>query len=281
LTGSSGYIADSAELSANRWIARDLRARGYLAYSQNGYRDIGRTEWAGEPGGKDGAGGGQPATSGSKKGDLFGDLFVILRDDNGVPILTAEGWVQPLDANGNLIPLDDEGHPVDESLTVEVELGRLNEEKTIDSPLENLALYIALVTDGTIPGLTADDMVGTSFDFMVDGVYTIEDLDAAKAFLAAATDKTGVFTTDEIAYIDAFLGINLVTVGDVTYSVVDYSAFTYDRSDTFDGVMTTVLIEQSDGSWLPTEIDVYDVVFDGIDVTPLPAPSKHIPTCGD
>jgi hypothetical protein len=317
LTGSSGYIADSAELSANRWIARDLRARGYLAYSQNGYRDIGRTEWAGEPGGKDGAGGGQPATSGSKKGDLFGDLFVILRDDNGVPILTAEGWVQPLDANGNLIPLDDEGHPVDESLTVEVELGRLNvgrapasvtdrraeevidllmaateikldpagqliltvdgEEKTIDSPLENLALYIALVTDGTIPGLTADDMVGTSFDFMVDGVYTIEDLDAAKAFLAAATDKTGVFTTDEIAYIDAFLGINLVTVGDVTYSVVDYSAFTYDRSDTFDGVMTTVLIEQSDGSWLPTEIDVYDVVFDGIDVTPLPAPSKHIP----
>lgn len=267
--------------------------------------DSDRPDWAGQPGGKDDAGGGRPATSGSKKGDLFGDLFVILRDDNGAPILTAEGWVQPLDALGNPIPLDEEGHPIDETLTVEVELGRLNvgrsptqvldrradeviallntatdlaidpagrlvitvdgEIKTIDSPLENLALYVALMTEGTIPGV--DDLPGTSFDFMVDGVYTAEDLDAAKAFLAAATDKTGVFTSDEIAYIDAFLGINLKTMEDVTYSEVDYSAFTYDRSDTYAGVTTTVLILQSDGSWLPTEIDVYEVVFGSIDVT--------------
>ncbi len=265
--------------------------------------DSDRPEWAGKPGGKDGAGGGRPDTSGSTKGDLFGDLFVILRDDNGVPILTPEGWVQPLDADGNKIALDDEGHPVDESLTVEVELGRLNvgraptsvllrradevvallndataleldpagrlvltvdgEQKTIDSPLENLAIYVALMTDGSIPGV--EDLPGDAFDFMVDGNYTIEDVKASASFLAAATDKTGVFTTDEIAYVDAFLGINTTKTGDVTYSVIDYSEFSYDRSETYGGVTTEVLVEQPDGSYLPTVINVYDVIFGGVD----------------
>ncbi|SLN53527.1 hypothetical protein ROG8370_02402 [Roseovarius gaetbuli] len=266
-----------------------------------------RPEWAGQPGGKDGAGGGRPATSGSKKGDLFGDLWIIDRDANGVPILTADGYVQPLDADGNPIELDEEGHPVDETLTVEVELGRLNvgraptsvldnrasevitmlssatavsvdaagrlvltvddETKTIDSPLENLAIYVSLLTTGSIPGLTADDLVGTDYDFLVDGQYTQADLDASTAFLAAATDKTGEFTSDEIAYIDAFLGINLTTMGDVTYSFVDYSSFSYDRSDTYSGVTATVLVEQADGSFDQVDVDIYDAVFGSVDAT--------------
>ena len=258
-------------------------------------------------GGKGGAGGGQPATAGSKKGDLFGDLWIILRDDNGVPILTEDGYVQPIDADGNLIALDEEGHPVDETLTVEVELGRLNvgrapnkvldtradeviallssatalatdaagrlvltvdgEEKTIDSPLENLAIYLSLLTTGTIPGLTPDDLVGTDYDFLVDGQYTQEDLDASAAFLAAATDKTGVFTSDEIAYINAFLGINLATDGDVTYSVIDYASFSYDRSDSYEDVMATVLVQQDDGTYVAKEVNIYDVVFSSVDVS--------------
>lgn len=267
--------------------------------------DSDRPDWAGVPGGKDGAGGGRPPTSGSKKGDLFGDLWIILRNDNGIPILTPEGFVQPLDINGNLIPLDEEGHPVDETLTMEVELGRLNVgraptqvldrradevitllnsvteitldpagrlvltvdgvAKTIDSPLENLAIYVALMTDGSIPGVA--DLPGTDFDFMVDGVYTVEDLSAAASFLAAATDKTGVFTPDEIAYIDAFLSINLETNLGQTYSVVDYSGFSYDRSDTYSAVTATVLVEQPDGSWVPTEVNIYSAVFGSTDVS--------------
>lgn len=273
--------------------------------ADEGDDDSDRPEWAGQSGGKDGAGGGQPPNAGSTKGDIFGDLWVILRDENGVPILTDEGYVQPLDADGNPIELDEEGHPVDETLTTEVELGRLNvgrapsrvlttradeviailssatdvstdaagrlvltvdgEEKTIDSPLENLAIYVSLLTTGSIPGLTPDDLVGTEYDFMVDGTYTQADLDASAAFLAAATDKTGEFTTDEIAYIDAFLGINATTVGDVTYSEVDYSSFSYDRSDTYSGVTTTVLVEQEDGSFKAESVDVYDVVFGSVD----------------
>lgn len=271
-------------------------------HDDGGDDDSDRPDWAGVPGGRDGAGGGQPDNAGSTKGDLFGDLFVIARDENGVPILTPEGWVQPLDEFGNLIPLDEEGHPVDESLTVEVEIGRLNvgrapsqvldrrldevitlmdtatavatdaagrlvftvdgELKTIDSPLENLAIYTALMTTGTIPGVT--DLPGTAFDYMVDGQLTAADLEGSAVFLAAATDKTGVFTTDEIAYIDAFLGIQTETIGSVTYSDIDYSTFDYDRQDAYGEVTVEVLVQQTDGSWVPTVVSIYDEVFGGV-----------------
>lgn len=262
--------------------------------------DSDRPEWAGQPGGKDDAGDGPPPSSGSKKGDLFGDLWVILRDEDGIPILTEDGYVQPLDANGDPIELDEEGHPVDETLTVEVEMGRLNVgraptsvldrraeevvlllnqatdisvdaagrlvltvdgvEKTIDSPLENLAIYVALSTTGTIPGV--DDLPGEDYDFLVDGELTQEDIDASVSFLAAATDKTGAFTSDEIAYINAFLGINTVTEGDVTYSDMDYADFTYDRESVYGDRTVVVLVEQEDGSFVAEEVSVYEAVFD-------------------
>jgi hypothetical protein len=282
-------------------IFRDVTGMDSDAAADEGDEDSDKPEWAGQSGGKDGAGGGQPATSGSKKGDLFGDLWVILRDENGVPIL-ADGFVQPVDADGTLIPLDEEGMPIDATLVQEVELGRLNVgraptsvldrradevitllntataisldasgrlvltvdgvEKTIDSPLENLAIYVALLTDGTIPGV--DDLPGDEYDFMVDGQYTTEDLELSVGLLAAATDKTGAFTPDEIAYIDAFLGINTTTDGNVTYSVIDYADFTYDREATYGEVTASILVEQDDGSFVATDINVFDFIFEGV-----------------
>jgi len=264
--------------------------------------DSDRPDWAGAKGGKN-ENGGKPATAGSTKGDLFGDLYVILRDENGIPILTPEGFVQPIDANGNPIPLDAEGAPIDPSLAIEVELGRLNvgrapksvldrraEEvitmlndatevtldaagrlvltvdgvaKTIDSPLENLAIYVALMTTGTIPGVT--DLPGTEFDHLVDGVFTSADMLSAASFLAAGSDKAGELTTDEVAYINAFLDINSVKQGNVTYSDIDYSGFSYDRSDLYGDITVTVLIQQPNGSWVPTEVNVYEAVFGNAD----------------
>ena len=280
--------------------------------ADEGDDDSDRPEWAGGSKELNPHRGDGNQTPGTMKGDLFGDLWVILRDSNGEPILTDEGWVQPLDANGDLVALDEEGHPLDESLTIEVEMGRLNvgraptsvldrradeviavlqsadeistdaagrlvltidgEDKTIDSPLENLAIYVALLTNGSIPGLGPDDLAGTDFDFLVDGVFDERDLAASTAFLAAATDKTGTFTSDEIAYIDAFLGINTTTQDGVTYSVIDYSSFDYDRSDTYEGVMATVLVPVTDGdgnivSYEPKSVDIYEEVFGDVDVS--------------
>ncbi|WP_139188408.1 hypothetical protein [Aliiruegeria lutimaris] len=294
----SNLVAEPSKGMKSSAPESSMRPKGSKVTTAEDDTDSDRPEWAGVPGGKDGAGGGKPPTSGSTKGDLFGDLFVILRDDNGVPILTDEGWVQPLDAEGNLIALDEEGHPLDESLTVEVELGRLNvgrapthvltrraDEvitllnlatdirtdpagrlellvddvwKTIDSPLENLAIYVALVGAGTIEGV--DDLPGEAFDFMVDGVWSIEDIQASASFLAAATDKSGEFTTDEIAYINAFLGIETETIGNVTYTDLDYSTFSYDRESLYGDVTTEVLV-LSGGDWVVETVNIYEAVF--------------------
>jgi hypothetical protein len=267
-------------------------------------RDIGseedsdRPEWAGGGGGPNDRGT-RPADAGSARGDLYGDMYVILRDANGVPILTPQGFVQPVDANGNPIPLDAEGAPVDPSLALEVELSRLNagrspdqvldrraEEvvamlnsataittdaagrlvltvdgvaKTIDSPLENMALYVALMTSGTIPGVTS--LPGTEFDHLVDGVRTSADLTTAASLLAGAADKFAPVSLDAVAYINAILGIDTKKTGTVTYSQIDYSTFSYDRSDVYGDVKATVLIKQPDGSYKPTEVSVYEAVF--------------------
>lgn len=270
------------------------------------FRDVGgeeedsdRPDWAGAKGGKNDRGG-KPSDAGSARGDLYGDMYVILRDDNGVPILTPEGFVQPIDANGNPIPLDAEGAPIDPSLAVEVELSRLNvgrsptqvldrraaevvtllnsataittdaagrlvvtspdgTTKTIDSPLENLAIYVALMTTGTIPGVT--DLPGTEYDFLVDGTFTAQDLAAATGLFAAAADKYTTLSPDAVAYMNAILGINTVTQGNVTYSSMDYSSFTYDRSDAYAGETITILVKQPDGTYVPTAVDLYEAVF--------------------
>jgi hypothetical protein len=88
--------------------------------------DSDRPTWAGTKGGK--AGGN--IASGTKKGDVYGDMYVLLRDANGVPILkeVAPGvWVvQPVDANGVPLPLDAEGNLIDATQAIAVDLGRLN-----------------------------------------------------------------------------------------------------------------------------------------------------------
>lgn len=319
LMGSAALLALGAELGA-AWASDDAghadgahgkqitaggqaESRGHVGGGKGqSMKDLfrtvtGETESDGGPSGIHG--GGKPAVAGVTRGDLFGDLYVILRDDNGVPILSEEGFVQPVDAEGVPIALDDEGAPIDPTLAIEVEIGRLNVgraptsvldrradevvavlnaaeaitvdaagrlvftidgvEKTIDSPLENLAIYVALLTTGTIPRV--DDLPGEEYDFLVDGELTAEDLAASTAFLAAATDKTGAFSIDEIAYIDAFLGIGLESSGDVTWSFIDYSDFTYDRESVYGDVTATVLVEV-DGVWTPTDVSIFEAVFD-------------------
>jgi hypothetical protein len=257
--------------------------------------DSDRPAWAGVKGGKAG-GGGQPAGAGTKKGDLFGDMVVLLRDANGVPILV-DGLAQVVafiyDSNGNLIPLTNPdgslvvipynadgdletqvtlGTTTYDVYPAEVDLGRLSVGRSptkvlshsleealakltetgavitldasgrlvvngvaIDSPLENLALYDAYMTGQLTIALPA------GFD--------------PAALLAAAADKTGTITVDTVVYMNSILGINKGT----TY--YDFSSYDYDRADTWGDVKVTVLVLQSDGSYVPQEVNVYDAVF--------------------
>lgn len=260
-------------------------------------------------GGRDATG--KPPGAGSKKGDLFGDLYVILRDENGVPILDQYGHVQPIDADGNLIPINEDGEiePGYEDLAQEVELGRLNVgrspdkvtdhaydeaiatinaatairvddsgrivvtidgvEKTIDSPLENMALYIALMENGYLPGLDLQDGVSLgSLSFLADASFTNADLMMAASLLAAASDKAGTLTPDEVIYLNTMLnvdGINPLTgVDGRTY--VDYSTATYDRSDTYTGTITFVRANP-DGTFTLVTESIMSAVFGGVDYT--------------
>jgi hypothetical protein len=272
--------------------------------------DSDRPVWAGVKGGKAG-GGGKPPGAGSKKGDLFGDMVILLRDTNGEPILTTSGLVQviayyypegsttlvPLkDAAGNLvvIPYNTEGDLLP-TVTVdgktydvfgaEVDLGRLSVGRaptkvldhsltealakltsatsitldstgrlvvdgvTIDSPLENLALYLDYMPDKTITGVT----LPAGFN--------------PASLFAAAADKTGSITVDTVVYMNSILGINNLNSGDY----YDFDTYNYDRYTTFKDATAMVLVLK-DGVYVPTEVNLYEAVFNStnwVDPTPV------------
>ncbi|GAB4239375.1 MAG: hypothetical protein Tsb0032_43460 [Kiloniellaceae bacterium] len=229
-------------------------------------------------------GGGRPEGAGVKKGDLYGDLWMILRDDNGEPILDANGHVQPVLADGTVIQLTEDGElPTEyEDLVVEVELGRTSVSRaptqvllhaldevttkldtattvtldeagrlvidgaTIDSPLENLAVYTYLMTGGTIDGLPS------GFD--------------VASMLGAATDKTGVLSIDEVVYLNNVLGVNEINVATGTIDYYDFSTYDYSRAAAYDGVTVTYLADpDGDGIYQTVTETVMDAVFDGED----------------
>lgn len=256
--------------------------------------DSDRPIWAGVKGGKAGAGS-KPGGAGTKKGDLYGDLYVILRDVNGVPILTqlTDGtWVvQPVDSTGKVIPLDlATGDALDSSLLQAVEFSRLSVTKapskvlnhsldeavskitagtsitldaagrivvdgaTIDSPLENLAIYKAIMTN-TLPAAVASKLPSTV---------------SASSLLAAASDKTSTLNVDTVVYLNAILGINVVTKDGVTYSSYNYTT-DYDRATIYSTKTAEVLVLQPDGTYVKTTVNIYDAVFNSTpesDLTP-------------
>lgn len=258
--------------------------RVIIILEEDGDEDSDRPAWA--QGNRDlnphARGGGQPAGAGSKKGDLYGDLYVILRDENGAPILDENGNVQPILADGTVVQLTPEGDLPEEYVdqVVEVEFGRTSVARSpdqvtqqaldealakidagttitldsagrivvdgvaIDSPLENLALYTYLMTGGTV------DKLPSNFDVAV--------------LLAAATDKTSPLTIDEIVYLNSILGVNQVDLVNGTTIYYDFSDYEYDRAAAYDGVTVTYLSDpEGDGTYVTVTESVMDAVFDG------------------
>lgn len=334
--GAGGqYGSGSGHSKAVQELEDLLRGSGRGGMGAEADEDSDRPNWA--QGNRDlnphAQGGGQPGNAGSKKGDLYGDLYVILRDANGVPILktlpSGEQVVQPIDADGNLIPLNDEGDPVDaaaEALLQPVEFSRLSVgrsptkvltqsldealsalasiytldadhniviadgasvsydsagrlvvtvdgvSKTIDSPLENLALYTDLMVNGslsTVVTLSYKDATNQTVYVTKEVTFVPDqDLKVAASLLAAAADKTGTINIDLVAYENSILGINQTTDGQ-TVSYFDYSTFTYDRLATY-GTSTIKYLEpttndQGQTVYVVVEKTILDAVFGGSD----------------
>lgn len=251
---------------------------------------------------------GKPGTAGSKKGDDYGDLWVLLRDNNGVPILDENGQEQPIviiDGVPTVVQLEDpdgDGHyelPAEYAdLVQEVELGRSNVTRapssvlehsleealskldgltlttdmvtesgmlvvdgaTIDSPLENLALYQALLLASDTNN---DGVLEMSVDYSGEsgsGTYTFlvpasVQLDLAASLLAAGSDKTASLTVDRVATVSDFLGVS-----EQLSNLLDN--YTYDGSATSYGDTTTWVNVQVDGLSTPDDLsdDIYQPV---------------------
>ncbi len=223
--------------------------------------------------------------SSNKKGGDYGDLYILNRDDAGIPYLGIIGdvwYAEVLDSYGGtaVLEVDADGELVDSDRAEEVELGRINlirspasvlvrglleaksaleaadyittdycgrlvavhggldwlegveeeDDKTIDSPRENLAIYKELMTNGFYD----EDGKTQTLTFILEGddnENTIKEEDllllAASAF-AAGSDKTGTILIDEVVYANLFLGIS--TEGFNTFSDSDNSLL-YDATD--------------------------------------------------
>jgi hypothetical protein len=222
--------------------------------------DSDRPAWAGgNPTANPHSGGGEgkPSGAGTKKGDDYGDLIVLLRNPiTGEPLTDANGeYLICLDVACTTTVPTVEGEVPAGVVAIEVEFGRAavgrapskvsdkalsdaiekltvegavitqdeagrltitidGVSSTIDSPLENLALYIDLMT-----GLASSATSATE-----EALGSLATLDTAASLLAGVADKTGDITVDYIVYNNVI--VDVVESGDY----YDFSTFSYSRS---------------------------------------------------
>ncbi len=141
------------------------------------------------------------------------------------------------------------------------------EAKTIDSPLENLALYQTLMNNGYLPGLDLKSGVSLGdLSFLAIKSLTNADLLQAAKFLAAASDKSGSINQDTVVYTDSFLkvlGTNPIVGADGS-SYFNFSNVSYDRGDTYTGSVT-YLKSSGEGTYVTVTEPIMTAVFGGTD----------------
>lgn len=219
---------------------------------------------------------GQPGTAGIKKGGDYGDLYWILRDPiTGEPIYTKwdgdvytivsnseDGFIQPIDKDGNPIKLDAEGVPVDEQALVLVTFDRLNMARSPSKVLDHAYdEAVSSIVNSSTP-ITYDDagrlvvtidgekkVIDSPLEnlalyetFLKNGgltiinpstkeiVYTTSDLSVAASLLAAASSKETPINIDTVMYLDS----NILHI-----SSTSLAAFEYSRIDTYGSVTLT------------------------------------------
>lgn len=187
--------------------------------------DSDRPDWAGAKGGKAGAGG-RPPGSGTKKGDLYGDLYVIVRDENGEPVIVdgkPQVYANVQDASGNLVPLVVDGNLIiiprnaegDLLTTVtvngttytvapsEVEFGRTSVARSPDKVLEKTLNDTLVSLNAANATITLDPVTGR---IVING----DTIDSPIANLALYTElmNPGVLSNTESTAILLASGVN-------------------------------------------------------------------------
>lgn len=267
--------------------------------------DSDRPVWAGVKGGKAGAGG-KPVGAGTKKGDLFGDMVVLLRDANGVPILTSTGLVQVIayvyDASGNLVPLKDasgklvvipynaEGD-LESTVTVdgttynvysaEVDLGRLSVgraptkvlQHSLDEALAKLTTASAVIGLDAAGRLTVN---GVAIDSPLENLAlyetymktgTLPGVTLPAGFNPAALLAAAADKTGTIN-VDTVVYMNSILGINTGTTYYDFSSAQYDRYTTWKNATAPILVLQSDGVTYKVEtVNLYDAVFNNTNWT--------------
>ena len=151
------------------FVVQCEKQNGRPDHAGEGDEDSDRPEWAGGGDGDNPHQNPNPSPGISKGGD-YGDLYELLRTVDGMPIMTAktvEGvttyYVQPVDAQGEALTLNDEGELVNPELALSVEFGRLNIVRSPPSVLEQaFNESLKVLKDGEVEGRV---VIGITLDF--------------------------------------------------------------------------------------------------------------------
>jgi hypothetical protein len=247
--------------------------------------DSDRPEWAGGEKELNPHRGTSNPTPGINKGDDYGDLWVLVRNPvTGEPILVNGEYQVCVDAGCTEVILTVDGELPEGVEVAEVELGRANvvrspdkvtqhaldevlakltaatlvtvddagrlvlDGATVDSPLENLALYIALMTSDPKLDPVMDKLPGDT-------------LDLAASLLAAGSDKTGTIGLDYVVYLNV---ITDIVENDEYYN---FDAFDYNRDTTYSGDITYFVQDPVTGVVTSVTEPILTAVFDNVSYT--------------
>ncbi len=152
--------------------------------------------------------------------------------------------------------------------------------QVIDSPLENVALYLQMMTnadgtltttDGTTVITLPDDLVGYPTTNPLPDSW----LDIAAALFAAGADKTGIIDVDEVVYINEFLGLN---AGGYDH----YTGYSYDRQNRYGSVEADLLLPTlgNPTTYEKQTVSIMDYVFDSYEPSSGLAPGSGVNATG-
>lgn len=138
-------------------------------------------------------------------------------------------------------------------------------DKTIDSPRENIAIY---------QDLMSNQFGGKLFFLLGKGINKTDLLNIAYGASAAGADKTGIMTVDEFAYMNNWLldlpeNNSLGIPDELGRFYFNYSNFTYSREAVYGDKYVRITVLNPEGTWE----DTYESL---LDVTPWTDPAKVV-----